>query len=385
MDDEPADAADASSDHAPIKTDATARPDVIPIASGGDVVLDVLFETSKETLQSARLAERAATKTSATTNANANANRPPLQQRLRRAFRADAAVLKKHSRYFANLLGDTRFQEARAVEEALAALNLSGVRPADADASRLPWVRIVDDDEGSRSAGRELVFAELLRMLHGGDALRSGEDTTSVPSTPTPVKSRSSVVRGSTRGARGGGAARGAARGGAKTARGAKTVAAPAKAATLPAKTSPPPPPSLPGSRWSVKTPPSLPELATLALQADRFDCAAPIAAYVRALRPRFPQPVARATRDEDGHSSLPALANEEAIRQKIFVAWIFDMPLHFDRSTRDLILYGSQRWQSEYEEDGEYEEEAEEEDPALAAWWDLPDGLEGKTKSLVD
>ncbi len=136
---------------------------VIDITSDGDVVLDVLFENSKESLRAA------AKKVAATTRprpGQSNGTPVVLKTRNRVGYRVQLATLKRHSKYFSNLLGDTRFEEARSVAAALKRLSLQNVRPSDADLAQLPQVRIVEDDEATRSAGRENAFGDLLRILH---------------------------------------------------------------------------------------------------------------------------------------------------------------------------------------------------------------------------
>lgn len=141
-------------------------PEVVTIAAKGDLLLDVTFETSRSTLKATR---RALPKP------RPGQREPPppapvLKPHLRLAYRVDLATLKKHSRYFTNLLGDTRFEEARAIADQLDALRRAGDSPADAEPARLPRVRITDDDEATQSAGRDGVFADMLRVLHGQPA-----------------------------------------------------------------------------------------------------------------------------------------------------------------------------------------------------------------------
>ncbi|CAK7241986.1 MAG: hypothetical protein STHCBS139747_003459 [Sporothrix thermara] len=370
----------------------------VVISPKGDVVLDVLFETSREALQeTARALRRKPGSTAA-----AAPVRPPLKPKLPIAFRVETAALVKHSRYFANLLGDIRFQEARAVKAGLAALALDGITPAEAEISRLPRVHIDDDDEGSRTAGRELVFAELLRILHwdgsvvpvvtstdGHVAPGSAETKSQQPSKITVAKASPAKAQQTARPT----AARAAASWREKKAAMVKEA--------KPAPSQPVTQPQLPGSRWSAKTPPTLLELATLALQADRFACTEAAAAYVRALRPRFPQPVVRATRTDStvgtggavaGAGNFPGMINEEAIRQKVFVSWLLDQPIRFHPGTRELILFGSRRWKAALE--GGDDDRDNESDGGmgggaeigatfqvrhLPAWWDLPDGIESE------
>ncbi|CAK7209556.1 hypothetical protein SCUCBS95973_000480 [Sporothrix curviconia] len=363
---------------------------VVVISPKGDVVLDVLFETSREALlETARALRKKPSNAAASAPA-----RPPLKPKLLMAFRVETEALVKHSRYFANLLGDTRFQEAQTVKAGLAALALDGIKPADADISRLPRVHIDDDDEGSRTAGRELVFAELLRILHWDGSVAPVATSTDGDEAPGVVESKrpppNATVATKTKPPK----AQQTAKPNTATAAASwreKKAAAVKEAKPAPAPTQP----RMPGSRWSARTPPTLLELATLALQADRFACMVAVAAYVRALRLRFPQPIVRATRGDGtpvtgpnvaGGSSFPGLVNEEGIRQKVFVSWLLDQPIRFHAGTRELILFGSQRWKdaleggdNEFELDGEVGANGTAHVPRLPAWWDLPDGIEGE------
>ncbi|KAB5583663.1 hypothetical protein GE09DRAFT_1079610 [Coniochaeta sp. 2T2.1] len=137
-------------------------PPVVEVVSDGDAILDVTFNTSKETL---KLAKKAAQLLSARKPATATAR--ILKPQVSVAYRVKVTVLKQHSVYFQNLLSDTRFIEGRMVVEALEKLSLRGIKPEDADVADLPWLKIVDDDEATRSAGRDAAFGDLLRMLHG--------------------------------------------------------------------------------------------------------------------------------------------------------------------------------------------------------------------------
>jgi hypothetical protein len=137
-------------------------PPLIAIAPDGDVILDVTFNTSRETL---KLAKKAAQSFPARKPASGNG--PVLKPQVRVAYRVKLAVLKQHSVYFENLLSDARFVEGRTVTEAFEKLSLHGIKAEDAAPADLPWVKIVDDDEATRSAGREAAFGDLLRILHG--------------------------------------------------------------------------------------------------------------------------------------------------------------------------------------------------------------------------
>ncbi|KUI55285.1 hypothetical protein VP1G_02623 [Cytospora mali] len=155
---EPTQDGDASS---PTSSDL---PTVITIAPKGDVLLEVTFETSKSTLK----ATRKALPKPRPGQRDPPPPQPLLKPQIHLAYRVDLATLKKHSKYFTNLLGDTRFQEARTIESRFRDLALRGEKPSDLDAEHLPRVEITDDDEATRSAGREDVFRDMLRVLHGG-------------------------------------------------------------------------------------------------------------------------------------------------------------------------------------------------------------------------
>ncbi|KAI5863526.1 hypothetical protein GGS23DRAFT_538183 [Durotheca rogersii] len=144
------------------------RLELISIAKDGDLILDVTFENSKETLRAAREAQA---------KLPSREPRAAPKARVRLAFRVRMAALKSTSKYFDKLLGGGgggggggHFKEARDVASALAALAARGVAPGAAAAADLPWVAIRDDDQATRYAHREGVFADLLRVLHGGEA-----------------------------------------------------------------------------------------------------------------------------------------------------------------------------------------------------------------------
>jgi hypothetical protein len=142
--------------------DAGTRLEMVEIAPDGDLVLDVTFDTSNETLRAARKAAKSRPGQQA---ADAS-TLPVLKPRVRRGYRVQLAVLKQNSKYFDNLLSDTRFAEARSIEAAFQRLSMSNVKPSEADVQQLPVVRIHEDDEATQSAGLESLFADMLRILH---------------------------------------------------------------------------------------------------------------------------------------------------------------------------------------------------------------------------
>ncbi|KAI1339921.1 hypothetical protein F5Y15DRAFT_59136 [Xylariaceae sp. FL0016] len=139
-------------------------PEPVDIARTGDIILDVTLENSKDTLRSAKRAQPKVRLT--------GQELPPLARaRLRLAFRVELGVLRKQSKYFEKLLSDVRFQEAKDIADAFAALSVKNVEPGAADAKDLPWIKIHDDDEATHYAHRDGAFADLLRILHGQAAI----------------------------------------------------------------------------------------------------------------------------------------------------------------------------------------------------------------------
>jgi hypothetical protein len=139
-------------------TDNGSEPEVVEIAADGDLLLDVTFDTSKETLKAAKKAAKP--------RPGQQTVPPVLRAKARVGYRVQLAVLKQSSKYFDNLLSDTRFAEAKAIEASLQLLSLKNVKPSEADVKDLPVVRIHEDDEATRTADQETAFGDLLRILH---------------------------------------------------------------------------------------------------------------------------------------------------------------------------------------------------------------------------
>ncbi|KAK4173267.1 hypothetical protein QBC36DRAFT_245815 [Triangularia setosa] len=247
---------------------------VVNIAPEGDLVLRVTFNTSKETLKAAK-----------------KAREPPaaLKSTVKQGYRVQIFVLKDNSGYFSRLLGDTRFAEAKAVENALQKLSLSNIKPSEADLSELPVVEISEDDEASRTTNLNTAFGDLMRILHR-----------------VPIATKPITVR----------------------------------------------------------------YLAVIAVLADRFNCTPLVSKWLNAIKFKFPPTIL-----QNQNRTGPALSksSEELLRQKILVSWLLDRPLVFQSSTRELILYGSRRWCTLFDEEDEQSDHAYH----SAAWWDLPSGLE--------
>lgn len=138
-------------------------PEVVEVAADGDVVLDVTFETSPETLRKSRKAALAAS------GGKPNPQPSPpgaLKPTVRVAYRVSVAVLKRHSQYFSNLVSSPRFREAKLIADTHKKLLARGVKPAEADARDLPFIAIVDDDQATQAAGREHIFEDMLLIAH---------------------------------------------------------------------------------------------------------------------------------------------------------------------------------------------------------------------------
>lgn len=88
----------------------------------------------------------------------------------RTLFRVRLDTLTKTSAYFSRLLTDARFQEATKITNTFAGLKARGIVPAEAEPGDLPRVAITDDDDATHVAGRVPILADLLRILHSGDA-----------------------------------------------------------------------------------------------------------------------------------------------------------------------------------------------------------------------
>ncbi|KAM0516649.1 hypothetical protein ACHAPE_005282 [Trichoderma viride] len=253
-------------------------PKVVNIAEAGDIVLDVTFETSKETLKKLQKASALALKKPS------GAPQPTLKSKVTVAYRVSQAALKKHSQYFANLLSNPKFSEASAIDEAHKKLAKLKIEPGKADAADLPWIRITDDDEATKAAGRELVFEDMLKIIHQ------------------------------------------------------KPLKAPRVA---------------------------LPEVATMAILADRFDCLTAVARSLNGIR--WPVTNNRPFADDGGRNT----ETEQMLREKILVSWLLSNGMKLHQAARELVVRGSRLW-------SDYSEEREE---LTAAWWHLPEGIEEELK----
>jgi len=130
--------------------------DVVEIRATGDVILEVTFENTSACNRSipADIIKELRLKKSEIQSGKV-------------FYRVDLEPLKKHSKYFANLLGSEVFGEGQAVKDALSRLKLENLKPSEVEAEKLPRVIMVNDELGTRTLGRETVFLDLLCVLHG--------------------------------------------------------------------------------------------------------------------------------------------------------------------------------------------------------------------------
>ncbi|EDN91054.1 hypothetical protein SS1G_00456 [Sclerotinia sclerotiorum 1980 UF-70] len=152
-----------SSDTAPaemadcIHVDGTEHK-VVDVGSGGNVILEVLFENTKACTKSIPNEMIQKLRTSKTPFPSA-----------RVFYRVRLDTLKKHSKYFGHLLGSDVFEEGRAISAKFTELSLSGKDASKLPAEELPKIQIKDEDYATRTIGRETVFHDMLRMIHGMD------------------------------------------------------------------------------------------------------------------------------------------------------------------------------------------------------------------------
>lgn len=232
------------------------------IRATGDVILDVTFENTSactKSIPSDLLLKLR------------NLKSPLPSPRLFYRVRLD--TLKKHSKYFTHLLGSEVFGEGIAIQQRFAELAAQNLNSTEIEAEMLPRIKIVDEDHASATLGREHVFGDMLRIIHGAE---------------------------------------------------------------------------------HVTKPISLTYLSVLVVMADRFDCLGPVSRYVTSSFASFKYP-----------QTVDTMA-EELLRQKILIFYRTNQAARLATATKELILRGSSRWS--YDDD----------DLNRAAWWDLPDDLEG-------
>jgi hypothetical protein len=110
---------------------------------------------------------------------------------------------------------------------------------------------------------------------------------------------------------------------------------------------------------------PPIPNLANLAVVADRFDALPHFSAYAR--RKKVYSTIDTRSKGKVG------LLSEERLRQKLLIGLLLDHPPWIATYSKRLIIGGSSQWKPDAEENDE-----------LASWWDMPHGLEGITSHLI-
>ena len=128
---------------------------LLDIRSTGDVILDVSFKNTTECTKSIpKDAIR-----------ELRSKKLPLPSP-RIFYRVRLETLKKHSEYFRTLLTPP-FAEGVSVANTLSRLAKSNQVPTEVEAEKLPKVEIVDEDTATKTIGRELIFRDLLQIIHG--------------------------------------------------------------------------------------------------------------------------------------------------------------------------------------------------------------------------
>jgi hypothetical protein len=135
---------------------------LVDIRATGDILLEVTFENRKSSLKLVSNSD-AAPRGGALVKHTKNSNNKVL-------YRVRLDTLKKTSKYFELLLGSEKFAEGSGIAAKFASLRLRDIVPSEAEPQELPRISIIDDDDSTRIAGREVVFGDLLHILHGGEA-----------------------------------------------------------------------------------------------------------------------------------------------------------------------------------------------------------------------
>ncbi|KAG9239099.1 hypothetical protein BJ875DRAFT_263675 [Amylocarpus encephaloides] len=131
--------------------------EVEDIRSTGDLILDVSFENSyacNRSIPTDDLRKIKITKS------------PIPSPRIFYRVRLD--TLKKSSRYFEHLLGPS-FAEGASLAKGYADVAKIGLNPTEITADMLPRIKIVDEDMATRTIGREKIFGDILRIIHGAE------------------------------------------------------------------------------------------------------------------------------------------------------------------------------------------------------------------------
>jgi hypothetical protein len=128
---------------------------LVDIRSTGDILLDVHFKNISECTKSIPKDALRSLRTR---------KLPITSPRILYRVRLD--TLKKHSDYFRTML-KPQFAEGLAVEKALKVLADTNLVAAELEPERLPRISIVDEDTSTKTFGREVIFRDMLRIIHG--------------------------------------------------------------------------------------------------------------------------------------------------------------------------------------------------------------------------
>lgn len=132
---------------------------LVDIRSTGDILLDVTFKNTTE----------------CTKSIPKDALRLVRAQKVaipspRILYRVRLETLKKHSEYFQFML-KPQFAEGISVAKTLADLEVAGIDASKVEPGRLPRISIVDEDGATKTFGRELIFRDMLHIIHGSVCL----------------------------------------------------------------------------------------------------------------------------------------------------------------------------------------------------------------------
>ncbi|KAI9734190.1 MAG: hypothetical protein M1818_006603 [Claussenomyces sp. TS43310] len=134
---------------------------LIDIRATGDILLDLTFENTKS------LSRLVPASLGSLRSASLSKNTKSSNSRVLYRVRLD--TLRRSSKYFQLLLGSGSFSEGSKITATLTSLEARHILPSKAEPHELPRISITDDDDATKVAGREAVFADLLRILHGAD------------------------------------------------------------------------------------------------------------------------------------------------------------------------------------------------------------------------
>lgn len=139
--------------------------DLVEICGAGDIILDVKFENGKSV---ARLppAQIGPSKAALVRNVRSADTR--------KLYRVRLEKLTTASKYFDRLLGSDTFEEGRRIARIFKDNEIEEEMQRELHPSALPRISITDDDDSTRIAGREIVFGDMLRILHGDNIVARG-------------------------------------------------------------------------------------------------------------------------------------------------------------------------------------------------------------------